>query len=171
MPSTRAMVQEHRVRRRGCREPGMVRVGSCLEGDQVVGIRPHPGQPVDDELVGLPAVQAQGGQGVLQKGGGLPAWDAEALGEVIFRPADALPVEVIVGLAGLVRQCPIGTGGSLKSTRSSREISAPAGTHVIDTPPQTVYLSGKDQEVVQVYFGNSPKGSLLITLWLQEMKI
>ena len=33
---------------------------------------------------------------------------------------------------------------------------------MIDTPPQTVYLSGKDQEVVQVYFGNSPKGSLLI---------
>ena len=36
------------------------------------------------------------------------------------------------------------------------------GSHVIDTPPQTVYLSGEDQEVVQVYFGNSPKGSLLI---------
>lgn len=35
-------------------------------------------------------------------------------------------------------------------------------SHVIDTPPQTVYLSGEDQEVVQVYFGNSPKGSLLI---------
>ena len=36
------------------------------------------------------------------------------------------------------------------------------GSHVIDTPPQSVYLSGKDQEVVQVYFNNSPKGSLLI---------
>ena len=36
------------------------------------------------------------------------------------------------------------------------------GSHVIDTPPQTVYLSSKDQEVVQVYFNNSPKGSLLI---------
>lgn len=36
------------------------------------------------------------------------------------------------------------------------------GSHIIDTPPQTVYLSGKEQEVVQVYFGNSPKGSLLI---------
>ena len=36
------------------------------------------------------------------------------------------------------------------------------GSHVVDTPPQTVYLSGEDQEVVQVYFGNSPKGSLLI---------
>ena len=36
------------------------------------------------------------------------------------------------------------------------------GSHVIDTPPQTVYLSGEEQEVVQVYFGNSPKGSLLV---------
>ena len=36
------------------------------------------------------------------------------------------------------------------------------GSHVIDTPPQTVYLSGEEQEVVQIYFGNSPKGSLLI---------
>lgn len=37
------------------------------------------------------------------------------------------------------------------------------GSHVIDTPPQTVYLSGKEQEVVEVHFGNSPKGSLLVT--------
>ena len=36
------------------------------------------------------------------------------------------------------------------------------GSHVIDTPPQTVYLSGEEQEVIQVYFGNSPKGSLLV---------
>ena len=37
------------------------------------------------------------------------------------------------------------------------------GSHVIDTPPQTVYLSGEEQEVVQVYFGNAPKGALLVT--------
>ena len=36
------------------------------------------------------------------------------------------------------------------------------GSHVIDTPPQTVYLSGEEQEVVRVEFGNSPKGALLI---------
>ena len=35
-------------------------------------------------------------------------------------------------------------------------------SHVIDTAPQTAYLSGKDQDVVQLYFGNSPKGSLLV---------
>ena len=34
--------------------------------------------------------------------------------------------------------------------------------HVIDTAPQTVFVSGKEQDVVQLYFGNSPKGSLLI---------
>ena len=37
------------------------------------------------------------------------------------------------------------------------------GSHVIDTSPQTVYLSGEEQEVVRVEFGNSPKGSLLVT--------
>jgi len=36
------------------------------------------------------------------------------------------------------------------------------GSHVIDTPPQTVYLSGEEQEVVEVRFGNSPRGSLLV---------
>ena len=35
-------------------------------------------------------------------------------------------------------------------------------SHVIDTAPQTAYISGKDQDVVELYFGNSPKGSLLI---------
>lgn len=35
-------------------------------------------------------------------------------------------------------------------------------SHVIDTAPQTAYLSGKDQDVVQLYFGNSPKGALLV---------
>ena len=36
------------------------------------------------------------------------------------------------------------------------------GNHVIDAAPQTVFLSGKDQDVVSLYFGNAPKGSLLI---------
>ena len=36
------------------------------------------------------------------------------------------------------------------------------GSHVIDTPPQTVYLSGEEQDIIHVHFGNSPKGSLLI---------
>ena len=34
--------------------------------------------------------------------------------------------------------------------------------HVIDTAPQTAYISGKEQDVVQLYFGNSPKGALLV---------
>ena len=36
------------------------------------------------------------------------------------------------------------------------------GSHVIDTAPQTAYISGKQQDVVQLYFGNSPKGNLLV---------
>ena len=41
------------------------------------------------------------------------------------------------------------------------ELASDSG-HVIDTAPQTAYISGKDQDVVELYFGNSPKGSLLV---------
>lgn len=41
------------------------------------------------------------------------------------------------------------------------ELASDSG-HVIDTVPQTAYISGKDQDVVELYFGNSPKGNLLI---------
>ena len=41
------------------------------------------------------------------------------------------------------------------------ELASDSG-HVIDTAPQTAYISGNDQDVVELYFGNSPKGSLLI---------
>ncbi|MCI9166462.1 MAG: hypothetical protein HFF64_10765 [Oscillospiraceae bacterium] len=34
--------------------------------------------------------------------------------------------------------------------------------HVMDTAPQTAYISGNEQDVVQLYFGNSPKGAILI---------
>ena len=47
--------------------------------------------------------------------------------------------------------------GLKKGTYIIEELSSD-GSHVIDTPPQTVYLSGEEQEVVQVYFGNSAKG-------------
>ena len=41
------------------------------------------------------------------------------------------------------------------------ELSSDSG-HVIDTAPQTAYISGKQQDVVELHFGNSPKGSVLI---------
>lgn len=41
------------------------------------------------------------------------------------------------------------------------ELASDSG-HVIDTAPQTAYLSGKEQDVVQLYFGNTPKGSLVV---------
>ncbi len=52
--------------------------------------------------------------------------------------------------------------GLQKGTYIIEELSSD-GAHVIDTPPQTVYLSGEEQEVIQVHFGNSAKGSLLVT--------
>lgn len=41
------------------------------------------------------------------------------------------------------------------------ELASDSG-HVIDTAPQTAYISGKEQDVVELYFGNSPKGALLV---------
>ena len=60
-----------------------------------------------------------------------------------------------------------GPGGSftinrLKAGAYTVEELASDGDHVMDTAPQTAYISGKEQDVVQLYFGNSPKGSLLI---------
>ncbi len=42
------------------------------------------------------------------------------------------------------------------------ELASDSG-HIVDAAPQTAYISGKQQDVVQLYFGNSPKSSLLIT--------
>ena len=41
------------------------------------------------------------------------------------------------------------------------ELASDSG-HVIDTAPQTAYISGDPQAVVQLYFGNTPKGNVLI---------
>ncbi len=42
------------------------------------------------------------------------------------------------------------------------ELASDSG-HIVDAAPQTAYISGKQQDVVQLYFGNSPKSSLLIS--------
>ena len=51
--------------------------------------------------------------------------------------------------------------GLKEGTYIVEELSSDSG-HVIDSAPQTAYISGKQQNVVQLYFGNSPKGSLLV---------
>ena len=51
--------------------------------------------------------------------------------------------------------------GLKEGTYIVEELSSDSG-HVIDTAPQTAYISGKQQDVVQLYFGNSPKGGLLV---------
>ena len=52
--------------------------------------------------------------------------------------------------------------GLAAGTYVCEEISAPDG-YVITDAAETVYLSGKDQDVVTLRFGNAPLGSLLIT--------
>ena len=51
--------------------------------------------------------------------------------------------------------------GLKEGTYIVEELASDSG-HVIDTAPQTAYISGKEQDVVQLYFGNNPKGSLLV---------
>ena len=73
-----------------------------------------------------------------------------------------------------------GTGGAVIATRTTsangsftvtgleagayvvEEVASDSG-HVIDAAPQTAYLSGEAQAVVQLFFGNAPKGGVLIT--------
>ena len=60
-----------------------------------------------------------------------------------------------------------GPGGSftlnrLKAGAYTVEELASDGDHVMDSAPQTAYISGKEQDVVQLYFGNSPKGSVTL---------
>lgn len=52
--------------------------------------------------------------------------------------------------------------GLKAGTYICQELESPDG-HIIDSEPQTVYISGKDQDVVTLRFGNAPLGSLLIT--------
>ena len=51
--------------------------------------------------------------------------------------------------------------GLKEGTYIVEELASDSG-HVIDTAPQTVYISGKQQDVMQLYFENSPKGNLLV---------
>ena len=44
------------------------------------------------------------------------------------------------------------------------------GNHIIDREPQTVWISGEDQDVVTLRFGNAPLGSLLITKLSDDSK-
>ena len=41
------------------------------------------------------------------------------------------------------------------------ELESDSG-HVIDTAPQSFYISGEDQDIVTLYFGNAPKGAVLV---------
>ena len=80
-------------------------------------------------------------------------------------------VKYLTGTSGtggtIIGSCKTSANGSFTVTGLKagtyivEELSSDSG-HVIDSAPQTVYISGKQQDVVQLYFGNSPKGSLLV---------
>ena len=56
-----------------------------------------------------------------------------------------------------------------KGTYICQEIESD-GNHIIDREPQTVWISGEDQDVVTLRFGNAPLGSLLITKLSNDSK-
>ena len=56
-----------------------------------------------------------------------------------------------------------------KGTYICQEIESD-GNHIIDREPQTVWISGEDQDVVTLRFGNAPLGSLLITKLSDDSK-
>ena len=56
-----------------------------------------------------------------------------------------------------------------KGTYICQEVESD-GNHIIDREPQTVWISGEDQDVVTLRFGNAPLGSLLITKLSDDSK-
>ena len=59
--------------------------------------------------------------------------------------------------------------GLKKGTYVCQEIESD-GNHIIDREPQTVWISGEEQDVVTLRFGNAPLGSLLITKLSDDSK-
>ena len=65
-------------------------------------------------------------------------------------------------ICDLEKMGPSRSRGLKEGTYICQELESPDG-HLIDSEPQTVYISGKEQDVVTLRFGNAPLGSLLIT--------
>ena len=59
--------------------------------------------------------------------------------------------------------------GLKKGTYVCQEIKSD-GNHIIDREPQTVWISGEEQDAVTLRFGNAPLGSLLITKLSDDSK-
>ena len=89
----------------------MVAVSCALEGEQVPGILLQFGQPVDEKFIGLPVREAHLAQGLLQKGGGIPAPDTEALRKVPVLRGDALPEQTVVCPAVSIGKSAVRGGG------------------------------------------------------------
>ena len=100
-------------------------------------------------------------------------------GALVVWKYDSVTGEAVKGAVFQIKNITAGTGGTVVGTYKTtangsftvtgldagtyvvEEIASDSG-HVIDTSPQTVTISGDKKEVIHLYFGNSPKGNLLI---------
>ena len=108
-------------------------------------------------------------------------WENRPLSALVVFKYDAKTGAALQGAEFQVRYLggTSGTGGTIIGTYTTSENGAfvvtglKAGTYIveetkaspyysIDTPPQTVLLTGKDQDVVTLRFSNQPYGSVLI---------
>ena len=85
-------------------------------------------------------------------GGGTSGTDGTAIGTYVTGPNGAFTVT-----------------GLKKGTYICQEIESDEN-HIIDREPKTVWISGEEQDVVILRFGNAPLGSLLITKLSDDSK-
>ena len=108
-------------------------------------------------------------------------WENRPLSALVVFKYDEKTGAALQGAEFQIRYlgCTSGTGGTVIGTYTTSENGSiiltrlKAGTYIVeetkaspfysvDTPPQTVLLSGKDQDVVTLRFSNQPYGSVLI---------
>ena len=100
-------------------------------------------------------------------------------GALVVWKYDSVTGQAVKGAVFQIKNITAGAGGNVVGTYKTttngsftvtgldagtyvvEEIASDSG-HVIDASPQTVNISGDKKEVIQLYFGNAPKGNLLI---------
>ena len=156
------------------------------ENGQIVLTRLRDGWYTVEELASVPGYQPPDGSAeqTLYVGGGKNAemtFENVPLSAITVFKYDSVTGEAVSGALFEIRYLTdtSGTGGTVIAKRYTHENGSftitglVRGTyiveelssdsdHVIDSAPQTVFLSGEDQDVVQVFFGNTPMGGVLI---------
>ncbi len=155
-------------------ENGQIKIGKLKDGwYRITELEPAPGYSIKEPATQECYIEAGRGKTL--------TFENTPLSALVIYKYDSVTGEALPGARFQVKYLAgtSGTGGTVIGTYVTsangsitvtglkagtyvvEEVSSPNG-HVIDTEPQTVYISGKDQDVVKLYFGNSPKGSLLI---------